>query len=75
MIHVKVSREDFDNGLTEEQKNHPSETALDSTIPDITISNTGTLVDLTREVLKFIIPLYETGEVKIDGNWYPKCFA
>ena len=75
VIHVKVTRDDFDNGLTEEQKNHPSETALDSKVPDITISNSGTLVDLTREVLKFIIPLYETGEVKIDGNWFPRSFA
>lgn len=27
---IKVKRDNFDNGLTEEQKNHPSETALDN---------------------------------------------
>ena len=29
-IPIRVERPDFDNGLTEEQKNHPSETSLDN---------------------------------------------
>lgn len=38
--HVHIIRPNFDNGLTEEQKNHPSETALNDTMPDFVIQNT-----------------------------------
>ena len=38
--HVRIIRPDFDNQLTEEQKNHPSETALNDTTPDFVIKNT-----------------------------------
>ena len=75
VIHVSVMRDNYDNGLTEEQRSHPSETALDDVTPDVLLHNAGSIVDLTREVLKFIVPLYETGEVKNDGNWYPKSIA
>lgn len=42
-LHLRVTRPDFDNGLTPEQQNHPSETALDNSTPDIVINNSGTL--------------------------------
>lgn len=45
-IHLRVERPDFDNGLTEEQKQHPSETALDDYPTDLKIFNSGTLEDL-----------------------------
>jgi hypothetical protein len=35
---IKIHRIDFDNGLTEKQKNHPSETALNDYSFDITIN-------------------------------------
>ena len=38
--HVRIVRPDFESQLTEEQKNHPSETALDNTAPDFVIKNT-----------------------------------
>ena len=38
--HVRIIRTDFESQLTEEQKNHPSETALDNTVPDFVIKNT-----------------------------------
>jgi hypothetical protein len=38
--HVRIIRTDFESQLTEEQKNHPSETALDNTAPDFVIKNT-----------------------------------
>ena len=38
-VHVRVNRPDFDNGLSEEAKNHPSETSLDNVSPDIEIIN------------------------------------
>lgn len=36
---IRVERLNFDNHLTDEQKNHPSETALDGYTPDMTILN------------------------------------
>lgn len=55
---IKVFRPNFDNGLTEEQKKHPSETALDNREPLYTILNNGTLEDLktkTETLYKRII--------------------
>ena len=52
--HIRIVRPDFDNGLTEEQKNHASETALDNVVPDETILNDGTLSDLHDKIDAFI---------------------
>lgn len=49
-VHIRVVRNNFDNGLTEEQNNHVSETALDNVVPDILIKNDGTLKDLEEIV-------------------------
>lgn len=38
--HVRIFRPDFENNLTEEQKNHPSETALSNFPTDFFIKNT-----------------------------------
>lgn len=46
VIHMHIVRPDFDNGLSKEQKNHPSERALDDVTPDIYIHNDGSLSDL-----------------------------
>lgn len=46
VTHIRIERPDFDNGLTDEQKNHPSETALDGCEPDVWITNDRTLKDL-----------------------------
>ena len=62
VTHVKICRENYDSELTDDQLNHPSETALNNTLPDSTIYNTSTLSRLSGEVLKFIIPLYTTLE-------------
>lgn len=53
-VHIRVIRDGFDNGLSEEQKNHPSETALDSFSADIYIHNNGTLEDLYKKVDELI---------------------
>lgn len=45
---------DYDNGLTEEQKNHPSETALDNYNFDYTLVNPRTVPGLCAEIDKFI---------------------
>lgn len=57
VIHVRVVRDNFDNGLTEAQKAHPSETAMDAVAPDVVIDNSGSIVDLTREIIGFIYPM------------------
>lgn len=55
--HIRVFRPDFDNGLTEEQKQHPSETALDDTVADFYIANEGSMWDLRRKVNELLMQL------------------
>ena len=55
VVHMMIDRPGFDNGLTEEQKAHPSETALDDRAPDCTICNDGSLVDLFSKVLTYVV--------------------
>lgn len=52
--HIRVVRDGFTSPLTPEQQSHPSETALDDTIPDAYIHNAGNLGDLNMEVLKWL---------------------
>lgn len=54
VIHLRVVRYNFDTTLTEEQQNHPSETALDDVEPDYYIKNNGTLKDLEKAVRDWI---------------------
>lgn len=52
---VHIERPNFDNGLTEEQKKHPSEVDLDDYNKfDYTIINDGTLEDLNDKVIELI---------------------
>ena len=53
-IHIRVVRPGFTSPLTAEQQAHPSETALDQTIPDHTIRNAGTLGDLTMALSDWV---------------------
>jgi hypothetical protein len=48
-IYIRIRRLDFSSPLTEEQQNHPSEIALDTTAPDFTILN-GTLDGLEQDI-------------------------
>lgn len=47
VTHIRVDRPNFVSSLTIEQQKHPSETALDDTMPDFTIINDGTLSELS----------------------------
>lgn len=50
-IHIRINRPaPFDNGLTEEQKNHSSEVALDNSKPEYCITNDGNLYDLKNKI-------------------------
>lgn len=54
LTHLRVVRPDFDNGLSDEQKKHLSETALDSVVPDAKIMNTGSREDLELSVSRWL---------------------
>lgn len=57
-IKIRVVRPGFDNGLSEEQRNHISETDLDDyTDWSYVISNDSTLLDLHNTVEKMLITL------------------
>ena len=50
--HIRVVRPWFESPLTEEQRSHPSETALDDYEPDFMLYNDGTLDDLKGESIE-----------------------
>ncbi len=62
-VHLRVIRPDFDNGLTEEQKAHPSETELDNVMPNAWIWNDGDLDDLKTEVQRWVACFLITQEL------------
>ncbi len=51
---LRVERPNFDNGLTDAQKNHPSEVDMDHYPFDTTLYNDGSLDDLRIKILNFI---------------------
>lgn len=59
--HVRIVRPDFESLLTEEQKNHPSETALDDTEPDFLIKNT-TIPELKSQLQMLCDTIVSTRE-------------
>ena len=67
-VHVRVVRDNFDDGMTEEQRNHASETALDECEPDKIIENNGTLDDLMKKSVELVaeIIVYEKLNEKLD---------
>lgn len=54
VISVRINRSGFDNGLTQEQKNHPSETSLDNATFDFIIDNSGSVSELEEKIYKFV---------------------
>jgi hypothetical protein len=56
-IVLRVERPDFDNGLTEAQKNHASEVDMDTYDFDFALLNNGSL-DTFREKLNLFTDLY-----------------
>lgn len=54
VFHIRVVRPDFDNGLSEEQKKHISETALDNETPDMTLWNMKDKAYLRGEIIRHL---------------------
>jgi hypothetical protein len=52
---LRIERPNFDNGLTNAQKNHPSEVAMDHFTFDTVIYNKGSFDELKAELLKFTL--------------------
>lgn len=61
VCHVHIARS-LENGLTEEQRSHPSETALAGVVPDHTIQNDGNLNDLNQQLKCLISNQLEPNE-------------
>ena len=59
VVTVRVERPGHENALTEEQRNHISETALDNWPFDITLK-AKTLTELSREIKRELIPVLYT---------------
>lgn len=54
VLHLRVMRKACEDCLTEEQRHHPSETALDGVRADYIIENDGTLVELTAKLIEYV---------------------
>ena len=54
VVHIRVVRKNFTSPLTEEQQQHPSETALDNVEPDFYMINDGTIDDFEDTVTKWV---------------------
>lgn len=53
-IHVRVVRPNFDSPLSDEQKKHPSETALDNYPYDELVTNNTSVIDLGLNILNIV---------------------
>ena len=58
-VHMRIVRPNFDNGLTEQQRMHSSETALDDYPFDILIENT-TMEELKNNILEVLPKITNT---------------
>ena len=54
VVHIRVIRPNFESPLTEEQQNHPSETALDNVEPNFYIYNEGSMEELRVKINEWI---------------------
>lgn len=73
VTHIRVVRENFVSPLTEKQRNHISETALDNVQPDLYINNCGSLADLYRTCQDIIITLigfYQMTFDDLERGWF-----
>lgn len=59
VTHVRIVRNANENNLTDEQRKHPSETALNDVAPDYVIQNDGTITMLAAEVMRLMKTFFE----------------
>ena len=63
---LRVVRKNFKSPLTPEQQAHPSETALDDVEPDYYITNNGSMTDLKRNVIDWLVEYLGSHQMTID---------
>ena len=54
VIHVRLQRDEAQQDMPEEQRNHPSETAMDDCDPNILLVNNGDLQELRSKIAELI---------------------
>lgn len=65
-VNLRVVRKNFKSPLTPEQQAHPSETALDDVEPDYYITNNGSMTDLKRNVIDWLVEYLGSHQMTID---------
>lgn len=65
-VNLRVVRKNFKSTLTPEQQVHPSETALDDVEPDYYITNNGSMTDLKRNVIDWLVEYLGSHQMTID---------
>lgn len=66
MFHFRVERPNHDAGLTEAQRNHPSETSLDNETYDLIIENDGTLRDLREAAETTVVWMTGSHQLRME---------
>ena len=64
--HLRVVRENFVSPLTPEQQQHESEIAMDNIKPDYCILNNGTLSDLRKNVVDWLVETNGLHQISLD---------
>lgn len=65
-MHLRVVRSNFISPLTKEQQEHPSETALDDSVPDYYIKNDGSLDELKMKISDLVTEFIGFHQMTID---------
>ena len=75
-IHIHIERPGIVSALTQEQREHSSETALADTVPDVTICNDGEVADLPAKLIErlpqIIMTLHRRATPPSEGG-YSEC--
>lgn len=69
VTHVRIERENHNNGLTMEQAKHESETALDDYMPDYLINNEGDISEL-EESVRTVIDYMKRSSLTTEFKFY-----
>ena len=74
-IHLRVTRPNFNSGLTPEQQAHQSEVALDTVVPDGVISNNADLATLRAQVIALARLLESHDPLAEQSSLVAECYT
>lgn len=66
LVHIRMERDNYESGLTDEQKNHPSEIGLDDAVYDYIIENDGGLKELRDAAITTIVALTGSHQMRME---------